>query len=97
MTRWLKQRKREDWSWVHLSARSGHPVWKLRYWQRRLERSGRPTKRRGQAFVAVEVAPATGASAPIEIATPSGHRVQVPRDFDAEHLRRILDALDRRC
>ena len=97
MARWLKQRKREDWSWGHLSACSGHPVWKLRYWQRRLERSGRPTQRRGHAFVAVEVAPATSASALIEIATPSGHRVHVPRDFDAEHLRRVLDALDRRC
>ncbi len=97
MARWLKQRDREGWTWVQLSARSGHPVWKLRYWQRRLKRDSQPTKRRAHAFVAVEVTPAVSANAPIEIATRSGYRVQVPREFDAEHLRRILDALDRRC
>jgi len=32
MARWLKQRESEDWSWVQLSVRSGHPVCKLRYW-----------------------------------------------------------------
>jgi len=95
MARWLKQRDRERWSWVQLSARSGHPVWKLRYWQRRLERQ-RP-KRRAPAFVAVEVAPTSSSNAPIEITTPSGYRVQVPREFDADQLRRVLDALDRRC
>ena len=97
MARWLKQRDRERWSWVQLSARSGHPVWKLRYWQRRLERNGRPAQRRARAFVAVEVIPAAGACAPIEITTPSGYHVHLPRDFDAEHLRRVLDVLERRC
>ena len=97
MARWLKQRGREGWSWLQLSARSGYPVWKLRYWQRRLGRNGRPTKQRAHAFVAVEVAPTSSSNAPIEITTPSGYRVQVPREFDAEHLRRVLDALERRC
>jgi hypothetical protein len=97
MARWLKQREREGWSWTQLSGWSGHPIWKLRYWQRRLDRSAsRPTSRT-HAFVAVEVTAAATASAPIEIATPSGYRVHVPRDFDAEHLRRVLDALERRC
>ena len=36
MTRWLARRTRHGWSWAELSARSGHPVWRLRYWQRRL-------------------------------------------------------------
>ena len=96
MARWLKQREREDWSWVQLSARSGHPVWKLRYWQRRLKR-----RRRGppeEAFVAVEVtSPAASVTAPLEITTPSGYRVHVPRDFEPEHLRRVVEALERRC
>ena len=97
MARWLKQREREGLSWAQLSAWSGHPVWKLRYWQRRLERGGR-SKRHAKAFVAVEVTqPAGIPGAPIEITTPSGHRVQVPRDFDAEHLRRVVEALERRC
>ncbi len=97
MARWLKRRDREGWSWMQLSARSGHPVWKLRYWQRQLKRNGQSTKRRAHAFVAVEVAPAVDASTPIEITTPSGYRVQVPRGFDAEHLRRVLGALERGC
>jgi hypothetical protein len=98
MARWLRQRERESWSWVQLSARSGHPVWKLRYWQRRLERTGRESRRHAKAFVAVEVTPpADLPGAPIEITTPSGYRVQVPRDFDAEHLQRVVEALERRC
>ena len=98
MARWLKRREREGWSWAQLSARSGHPIWKLRYWQRRLERTGRRTKRRTPAFVAVAVTPAAAsARAAIEVTTPSGYRVQVPREFEAEHLGRLLDALERRC
>ena len=91
MARWLKQRDRERWSWEELSVRLGHPVWKLRYRQRRLKRNGHPTRGRAHPFVAVEGAPAAGANAPIEIATPSGYSVHVPRDFDAAHLRRVLD------
>ncbi len=98
MARWLRQREREGWSWVQLSAWSGHAVWKLRYWQRRLERGGRTSQRHARAFVAVEVTePAGIPDAPIDITTPSGYRVQVPRDFDVEHLRRVLEALERRC
>ena len=65
--------------------------------KRRLHRSNCVTPIHGPAFVAVEVTPAANANAPIEIATPSGYRVHVPRDFDAEHLRRVLEALERRC
>ena len=98
MARWLTRRKREHWSWAQLSGWSGHPVWKLRYWQRRLDRSGRAAKRGTEAFVAVEVtSPAAHANASIEVTTPSGYRVQVPGGFDAEHLRRVLETLERRC
>ena len=98
MSRWLKQRKREGWSWAQLSGWSGHPVWKLRYWQRRLDRGPRTPTNPAHTFVTVEVAPTpSSGGVPIEIATPSGYRVHVPRDFDPEHLRRVLDALERRC
>jgi hypothetical protein len=98
MSRWLGRRKREGWSWAELSGWSGHPIWKLRYWQRRLDLGRRAPSKRAVAFVAVEVTtPAIPAGVTIEVTTPSGHRVQVPREFDAEHLQRILEALERRC
>jgi hypothetical protein len=98
MSRWLKRRKREGWTWAQLSGWSGHPIWKLRYWQRRLDRNSRPQASRTEAFVAVEVVTApTSVGAPIEVSTPAGYRVQVPTEFDAEHLRRVLDCLERRC
>ena len=53
---------------------------------------------RERGFVAVAVTDsALSASASIEITTPSGYRVHVARDFDAEHLRRVLQALERGC
>ena len=98
MSRWLKRRKRERWTWAQLSGWSGHPIWKLRYWQRRLDRSRCATTSPARAFVAVEIAKTANSSgAPIEVTTPSGYRVQVPPEFDAEHLRRVLDCLERRC
>jgi hypothetical protein len=98
MMRWLKRREREGWSWSELSGWSGHPIWKLRYWQRRLDRSGRTPKGRAEAFVAVEVtSPSSAGATPLEITTPSGYRVQVPLDVDVEHLRRVLAALERVC
>lgn len=103
MARWLTRRERHDWSWAELSERSGHPVWRLRYWQRRLEgtHDPRPRPRRGGAFVAVELAePVSAGTSPggaIEITTPSGYRVTVAREFDAEHLRQVVQVLERGC
>ena len=98
MARWLKRRRRERWTWAQLSGWSGHPIWKLRYWQRRLDRSSRLQVSHEEAFVAVEVVTAPSrVGAPIEVSTPAGYRVQVPKEFDAEHLRRVLDCLERRC
>ena len=68
MSRWLKRRKRERWTWAQLSGWSWHPIWKLRYWLLRLERSSRPQANHAEAFVAVEVvAAASNAGAPIEV------------------------------
>ena len=98
MASWLARRERGGWSWAELSRRSGHPTWRLRYWSRRLvptpfvQRTGEP------GFVAIAVTePASNSSASIAITTPSGYRVEVARDFDAEHLRRVLQALERGC
>lgn len=99
MARWLARRDRHGWSWAELSERSGHPVWKLRYWQRRS--AGAPVRpKRSSGFVAVEVtAPATSPPSigALEVTTASGHRVSVGPDFDAEHLRRVVRALERGC
>ena len=101
MTRWLTRRERHGWSWAELCRRSGHPVWRLRYWQRRLEGTPALQPKRDSAFVAVEIAEPvrTGRSGDgvIEITTPSGYRVMVAHDFDAEHLRRVVQALESRC
>jgi hypothetical protein len=55
MARWLARRERHGWSWLELSARSGHPVWRLRYWQRRLEGTPAPRPKGDRGFVTVEV------------------------------------------
>ena len=100
MARWLAQRERRGWSWAELSERSGHPVWKLRYWQRRAE--GAPAKPdRSVGFVTVDVTEPVTTRAHIasalEITTPSGYRVTVAHDFDPTHLCRVVQALERGC
>lgn len=97
MARWLARREREGLSWAQLSWRSGHPVWRLRYWQRRLERSGGGTGSRARGFVAVQVTERSARVGTIVIATPSGYRLEVAGDVDAEQLRRVVEALGRRC
>lgn len=101
LARWLARRERHGWSWAELCRRSGHPLWRLRYWQQRLAGTPARRPRRGGAFVAVEIAEPvpTGRSSGdvIEITTPSGYRVTVGRDFESEHLRRVLQALERGC
>lgn len=101
VARWLTRRERHGWSWAELSSRSGHPVWRLRYWQRRLAESVVAKPGRSGAFVAVDIRepePAgTTSSTAIEITTPSGYRVSVAPGFDAEHLRRVVQVLERGC
>ena len=98
MARWLTRRERQGWSWVELSRRCGYPTWKLRWWQKRFERTGGSRTTANPTFVAVEVTePIRNATASIEITTPSGYCVRVPREFEAEHLRRVMEALERRC
>jgi hypothetical protein len=101
MARWLARRERHGWSWAELSERSGHPVWKLRYWQQRAEATSALKSDRGGGFVTVDVAEPVTTRPPIpgalEITTPSGCRVTVAHDFDADHLRRVVQALERGC
>jgi hypothetical protein len=98
MASWLAKRGRQGWSWAELSRRSGHPTWKLRYWCKRLARPPVAQSTRERGFVGVEVTSTAGsAGGSIEITTPSGYRVQVARDFDAAHLHRVVEALERGC
>jgi hypothetical protein len=93
----LARRARYGWSWGELSRRSGLPIWKLYWWRRRLA-GHKPLRRSERTFVAVQVvgsAPADGL--PLEVITPSGFRVRVPTDFQGEHLRRVLEALEGAC
>jgi hypothetical protein len=97
MAAWLSKRERHGWSWADLSRRSGLPAWKLRWWHERLQRN--PDRQRpAPSIVAVEIADRVRpACTSIEITTPSGYRVEIPPDFDAEHLRRVLQALGPAC
>ena len=98
MASWLARRERGGWSWAELSRRSGHPTWRLRYWSRRLARTAVEQRTGERGFVAVAVTePAGNTGASLEITTPSGYRVQVARGFDAGHLRRVIEALERGC
>jgi len=93
----LARRARHGWSWPELSRRSGLPVWKLHWWQRRLA-PRRPARRSGRRFVPVQVVAATRRDAPpLELLTPSGVRILVTASFDADHLRRVLKALAPSC
>ena len=101
MARWLARRDRHGWSWLELSARSGHPVWRLRYWQRRLSEAAEVAPGRSGGFVTVDVTgpePAsTSSTTALEITTSSGYRATVSPGFDAEHLHRVLRALSAAC
>src|SRR3990172_4755846 len=93
----LARRERHGWSWAELSRRSGLPVWKLRWWQARLANK-RPARRPGRTFVPVQIvdSPSRGSS-PVEIITSSGIRIRVAVEFNADHLRRVVKALEPAC
>ena len=93
----LARRKRHGWSWPELSRRCGLPVWKLHWWHRRLAKR-KPVRRSGRAFVPVQVveSPRRDASR-LEIVMPSGVRILVAADFNADHLRRVIRALEPAC
>jgi hypothetical protein len=75
----------------------GLPPWKLyqalRQRQRKAQRSVKAPVTVLGDLVAVHLAPASVASAPIELVTAGGLRLRVPPDFDEVHLRRLLGAL----
>ena len=97
MKKLLARRERHGWSWVELSRRSGLPEWKLQWWRRRLTKAKR-VRRPGRTFVPVQVVDsARRDSQPLELVTPSGVRILVTTGFDADHLRRVLKALEPAC
>lgn len=87
-------------SWRTLSEEVGEPVWRLRYWARRVSASRAAT---GSGFVELVPAavpraaePATGDHRYI-IELPSGARIHVDRRFDPEELRRVVIAVRESC
>ena len=97
MKRVLAQRDRRGWSWAELSRRSALPVWKLHFWHRRLS-SKRPTRRSRRGFVAVQVVESPPVNCPpLEVITPSGVRIVVSGDFNDEHLKRVIKAVEPGC
>ena len=96
MKHWLSQRRPECWSWAWLSFESGHPVWRLRYWQRRLDPANATPRRGGPAFVAVEVKEPVHAVGSIAITTPTGYRLELADDIAPEQLRRVVEVRNQR-
>ena len=76
-------------------------MWRLRYWQRRLPDTATAKSGRSAGFVTVDITErepvSTTSMTALEITTPSGYRVAVAPGFDAEHLHRVLRALNAAC
>ena len=97
MRRLLARRERHGWSLAELSRRSGLPAWKLSWWHRRLAKK-RPACTSARAFVPVKIVDSPPKDlTPLEVITASGVRILVPVEFDPNHLRRVLKALDSGC
>jgi hypothetical protein len=97
MKQLLARRERHGWSWAELSRRSGLPVWKLRWWGRRLV-GKRPARGHSGAFVAVEIVNSPREKpSPVEVITASGVRIVVPVGFEPDHLRRVMKAVEPAC
>ncbi len=97
MKKLLARRKRHGWSWPELSRRCGLPEWKLQWWRRRLEKT-KPARRSERTFVPVQVIDAARRDTPpLELITVSGVRILVTDSFDADHLKRVLKALEPAC
>jgi hypothetical protein len=98
MRKLLARRERHGWTWPELSRRSGLPVWKLHAWRRRLARH-KPAGGKPRPFVPVQVVDRgfRQAALPLEVVTPSGLRILIAADFDAEHLCRLLRTLAPGC
>jgi hypothetical protein len=88
-------RSRNGWTWKELARNSRVPLSTLLVCHRRLRNTAPEEKQ--PRFAEIEVvdreAPATG----IEIVLKNGTRILVRPDFDPEHLRRVVAALDRAC
>ena len=93
----LARRERGGLTWSELSAESGVPRSTLQLWSRRFGTEVGRGKRSG--FVRVEVVDRSGGHSPerLEIVLRSGHRLLVPRGFDANELRAVVAVLEPGC
>jgi hypothetical protein len=93
MARALARRRRQRLSWSELSSATGIPTSTLQWWQRRLRAEA---VHNGKRFVEVVVTPQPSRS-PLTVVVGNGRRVIVPAEFDAEHLRRVIAAVESEC
>lgn len=93
----LVRRERLGLTWSELGEESGVPLTTLYKWNRRFKERGGQGKRR-RRFIAVQVKEAQRPGGePLEITLRSGDRIRVTPGFDADHLRRVVIALESRC
>lgn len=95
MARVLARRDRQGLSWSELSSATGIPRSTLRWWQRRL-RQAEGLSEAGRRFLQVVVTPEPVTPA-LMVVVGNGRRVIVPADFDTEHLRRVIAAVESEC
>lgn len=93
----LARRERHGWNWSALSRRSGLPVWKLRWWQKRFARTDPPGVP-VPAFVPIQLVPSRPPTeAAFDVTTPSGFHIRIPAGFAADELGRLVKALETQC
>ena len=90
MQKLFARRRRLGLTWNELAEDSGVPRTTLLYWDRRLRQEEPEETGRFVELVMSEAAPLTAA-------LRGGRRVLVPVEFDADHLRRVVEALESEC
>jgi len=106
--RLLAEREERGESYREVSERSGIPITTLAGWQKRLQERGELNGDRagsahrsgkGETVDLIEVGRARVGSwgSALEVVLRSGIVVRVPRQFDADELRRLLETLEPRC
>jgi hypothetical protein len=92
MRRLIAEQEGSGISAVRFARERGMSVWTLNNWKRRLGAESVAVLAR-QRFVEVKVAQGVVREAVLSVELATGLRVQVPRDFEEEHLRRVIAVL----
>lgn len=94
---WLALREREGLTYAELSERCGLAASTLSWWSWRFRREGSSHSRGFTELEVVEDDPSSRVVSESLRLRIDDVVVEVPRDFDAEHLGRVLDVLGARC